>query len=493
MSIIRRCSARFLKTVLGLVGFGLLASSSQAWAIPAFARKYGTSCQTCHTVYPKLTPFGEAFRRNGYRFPGVDSDYVKQEPVALGQEEYKKTFPNSVWPGALPSGAPLAFGFNGQALLHPDKNATGAAADNNTIFTLKDLFAEAHLWTGGSFDDKTTFWGEVTFASDGSLSVEHAEVIFNDLVGPAHAVNLRVGHITGNVTSFGIHSAYVNDTFAPVVPVTALYGATSDSFNLADSYNGVELNGVIEGRLSYSVGINAGPNALTRPTENVYGHVAGKLGGMRLDGEGSSGPTDPTKPWAETALTIDAFAYHVNSASVSAAGTPFQDTSLTFGADLRFQWQSLELNSGFFIENHNHAQADNPDVLDPTGTTVLFPGAPLDSNGNVLLNKNGASLFAQYNELSYVVFPWMVPAVRVEYLQLAVPGGSNVSDVRIIPGIAFAIRPNIKLMISGQIEIAQGAPTAAGWGAANGLAAPPDYKTQVTEIESITAYFAAAF
>ena len=38
--------------------------------------------QTCHTVYPRLTPFGEAFRRDGYRFPGVDSDYAKQEPVA---------------------------------------------------------------------------------------------------------------------------------------------------------------------------------------------------------------------------------------------------------------------------------------------------------------------------------------------------------------------------------------------------------------------------
>src|SRR5574342_568151 len=90
-----------------------LATAAQARAVPAFARKYGTSCLTCHTVFPKLTPFGEAFRRNGYRFPGVDSDYVKQEQVAMGQEASKKTFPNSVWPGTVPSSVPLAFGVLG--------------------------------------------------------------------------------------------------------------------------------------------------------------------------------------------------------------------------------------------------------------------------------------------------------------------------------------------------------------------------------------------
>src|SRR5512136_2316799 len=92
----RRAPRVFLLSILILVV--LLAASTSALAVPAFARKYGTSCLTCHVVYPKLTPFGEAFRRNGYRFPGVDGDFVKQEAVALGQEANKKTFPNSVWP-----------------------------------------------------------------------------------------------------------------------------------------------------------------------------------------------------------------------------------------------------------------------------------------------------------------------------------------------------------------------------------------------------------
>ena len=33
-----------------------------ASAVPAFSRKYETACQTCHVGFPKLNPFGEAFR-----------------------------------------------------------------------------------------------------------------------------------------------------------------------------------------------------------------------------------------------------------------------------------------------------------------------------------------------------------------------------------------------------------------------------------------------
>jgi hypothetical protein len=50
----------------------LLAGEAQA--VPSFARKYQTSCLTCHTVYPVLNPFGEAFRRNGYRFPQPEGE-----------------------------------------------------------------------------------------------------------------------------------------------------------------------------------------------------------------------------------------------------------------------------------------------------------------------------------------------------------------------------------------------------------------------------------
>ena len=57
---------------LGFIALTITFWSVPAKAIPAFARKYQTSCTTCHTAFPKLNPFGEAFRRNNYRFPGDD-------------------------------------------------------------------------------------------------------------------------------------------------------------------------------------------------------------------------------------------------------------------------------------------------------------------------------------------------------------------------------------------------------------------------------------
>jgi hypothetical protein len=41
-----------------------------ASAVPAFARKYGTSCYTCHSGFPARNAFGEAFKNNGY--PGQE-------------------------------------------------------------------------------------------------------------------------------------------------------------------------------------------------------------------------------------------------------------------------------------------------------------------------------------------------------------------------------------------------------------------------------------
>src|SRR5512146_449997 len=123
--------------VIVLVALG--ASAHRAAAVPAFARKYKTSCTTCHTIFPKLNPFGEQFRRNGFRFPGIDSDVVKAEPVALGTDAQKKTFPDSVWPGFLSSFPPLAFGMNGQAIFHPDTGSSAGVADNGAAFNLDGL------------------------------------------------------------------------------------------------------------------------------------------------------------------------------------------------------------------------------------------------------------------------------------------------------------------------------------------------------------------
>jgi hypothetical protein len=440
-------------------------SAGPASALPSFARKHGTSCQTCHTVYPKLTPFGEAFRRNGFRFPGTDSDYVKQETIAMtgkGEGGEQSTI------SAIP---PLAFGFNGQALVHPDKNSTAATGDNHVMFSLRDLIAEGHLWAGGAFDDKTTYFGEATFSSAGNVDVEHAQLFLNDLLGPKHAVNIRVGRGFANVSSFAVHSSYVADTRGVSLAVTALQGATSQSWNVLDHYNGLELFGVLGGRFDYTLGLNAGANAAgpLKPTEDFYGHVGYKIGGMQSDGEGAGKADNPARPWEETSLTFEAFAYHSttqtsfntlvpdpNNPQNTIAGTVTQfDRAHAFGGGLRGQLGSLELNSGIYYEDHNHAAADG----------------------------SSATALAHYDELSYMVSSWLVPALRFEYFSISpgVPAGSPAGTAsppsahlyRIIPGIAATLKPNIKCTLIAVLESSNGAPAAGNWSAVGGMALPP--------------------
>jgi len=90
---------------------GVLVTLLGAWpaaAVPAFSRKYQTSCQTCHSIFPKLNPFGEAFRLNGYHLPGETEEQVKQKPVSLGADAYARMWPEMVYPSSLPGNAPFA-------------------------------------------------------------------------------------------------------------------------------------------------------------------------------------------------------------------------------------------------------------------------------------------------------------------------------------------------------------------------------------------------
>jgi hypothetical protein len=58
----------------------ILLCPSESRAIPAFARKYGVKCYTCHTIPPALNKNGYMFKRLGYRMPPDEMDGTKAAP-----------------------------------------------------------------------------------------------------------------------------------------------------------------------------------------------------------------------------------------------------------------------------------------------------------------------------------------------------------------------------------------------------------------------------
>jgi hypothetical protein len=120
-----------MRLAVVLAAAALAAPLADASAIPAFARKYATSCATCHAPVPRLNSFGEQFAANGFEFsPGeaprdtiatgdpllrlgrdlplavrIDSYLTAQTRTANGEVRYDQQLP---WTMKLLSGGPIA-------------------------------------------------------------------------------------------------------------------------------------------------------------------------------------------------------------------------------------------------------------------------------------------------------------------------------------------------------------------------------------------------
>jgi len=457
---------------------GALAIPQPASAYSVYSRKYATSCATCHTVYPKLTSFGEAFRRNGFRFPGmVDSDYIKQEIVPLGHEAAKKDFPNALWPSFMTSPPPLGFFASGSIVTHPDRSSQSAIADKRTAVTLDRLATRATIYAAGDIDDNLTYLGLVS-VGETATTLEQSLLVWSDVVGPRHWASLSLGYSFPTLTPFGRGSSFAGFRLTAASAMGTLFGHSGAPFKITNKYNLAEVNGILGGRLEYGFGMAAGTHTAdtaSRAPANYYGHLAYKLGGMRLDGEGGPVSSNPALPWAENSATIWGYAYRANTIYTPTvpANPAVTDSSTSLGGGLRVQLTSAELTVGGLWEDH-------PRITRVAGTDGL-PGQ--------------ANQVAAFAELSYIVYPWLVPALRVEHLIVSPRGFKSASDTRFTPAIAMQPRTNLKLSVSASLERTSGPPSAgADWSKLSGDGAyQPNTVTKAVGLELSLVTISASF
>ncbi len=372
-------------------------------AIPVFARKYKTSCQTCHVAFPKLNPFGEAFRRNGYRFPGGEDEDVRQdEPVPLGHEVHKKVWPNAVWPGEAPGESPLSFQMGSQVTFAPDAKdeigfqGVGGNIGVNFAATLGDVFS---AWGGfglrASYDDQGVE----------SVDVEMERVFLVIKPTEGAQARVRIGRFEPDLMGFTVHRTL---GLSPWIS-TSVVG--DNTFSIDPVQLGVELSGVGAGRLAYSAGYVEGSGNRFETPKDIYGRLAYKFGGMQLDGVG--GATD-ANPWREKSAIIGFFAYR-GLATVGDPELASQDDEFWIvGSDANLTFNDANLQLGLLWGHNKRPTLATPRISE---TSWQF-----------------------FSQLDYVIFPWLIPTLRYEHRELA----SGLPEDRVAPGVYCLITSNVR-------------------------------------------------
>ncbi|MDP4219199.1 MAG: hypothetical protein Q8916_04475 [Bacteroidota bacterium] len=426
-----------------LAFFFVLVLSENSSAIPAFARKYKTSCATCHVGFPKLNAFGDAFRRNGYQFPGhTDAEFTKDEEVSLGAEGNKKSFPDAIWPGTIPSHSPISLFLNGEIDYNP-KTIDGDPS-TNARWSFSGLGNAIETAIGGTLGEDMAFWGQASFSSEG-LELNRIFLSISNIIGDSYALNARIGVFEPQLFSFSTHRAWMEGYWL----TTRAFGDADHhddqmGWTLEEHLSGIEVNGMAaDGRLFYSAGIVEGFGPEGGPLhsdKDFYGHLSYKVGGLPLDGVTAGGPNlNNLQPYVDNSFTIGAFVYGGNALLAAdpslpligdtVAGSNNQTNTFTmFGGDINLWFDRFNLFGGIGIRKD-----DNPFLQAPN------------------LSAKTTTAFA---ELDVVAYPWLLPGIRFETWnsEHAIPDpndptkaiASSYSDIQIVPGIVFLWRPNVK-------------------------------------------------
>ena len=151
-----------VKAVL-LVPSLILLMPQPGKAVPAFARKFGVKCYTCHTIPPALNKNGYMFKRLGYRMPPDEMDGTKAAPkISELDKDIKFSLTNS-------------FAVIFQTSVSDDKNVaeTGATPPTATSTTSSFNLDEAALFVAGAVPETGfSYFGHYEMYQDGSNFLE---------------------------------------------------------------------------------------------------------------------------------------------------------------------------------------------------------------------------------------------------------------------------------------------------------------------------------
>jgi len=444
----------------------------EAFAIPAFARKYQTACSTCHNNFPELNDFGEAFKKNGFKFPKDDELFIKEPPVLLGAPAQRETFPKAIYPGEIPGTVPIGFRYSGFATYASQRPPTVPFTPRTDLF-VPNTFT---IISAGSFGTRLSFWIDDDISAGGSGAnggLGDGYLKANDIghyIGlPKDTLNLRFGQFELDLpfTQARTINPTVYDVYAQA-SVAGTLGTTNNPFVFGAPQRGIEIGGYPnDGNFSWSVaavnGANAG--AAARNSKDVYARVSQRFNlerdpSVRKEVQ-AAGPTGPRD---HTSLRIGAFYYYGRNAlntdrkAFPVFGT-IREPFYRAAGDFRFKYRSFEI---YGLAMYGRDQNLIPD----TDTVTLQHGTPVTFTGG-------------FAEAEYRVYPWLIPIMRYDAVNSPADFLNEASRYqtrnRFSPGVQVLVRENIKTVFEYQYRWQQSAGVEGQFFRANGLVAGIDY------------------
>jgi len=510
---------RLIRTALPsvVVGATIFAffSPTRSYAIPPFARKYQTSCQTCHLDFPKLNDFGKAFKDAGFKFPVDDETFIKEPPVMLGAPATKDSFPNSIWPGEIPGMPPVGLRYN-QFFQYTgsNRNQFNALATPGTVPGLipaADFQAGFFsIFTAGNFGSDIAWWVDDDISVSGDNSVGELGDAYLRFVNIGRFLKLPKDSLTFRAGQFELDLPFTQARTINISPYdiyqeanigAMLPGArqqnVANQFNFGNVARGIEISGGHSyGGYHYSVAVfdqnTSGvsqaanlfpyvPSATTSANggvgfssdtgmKNIYARASYRFNLERdpksrnsVQAAGKTGPRD------HTYFSLGTFYLYGDSLQRLAGEqvgtvTPILDNHEPYyrvGGDFSFNYRTFNVY-GLYMFGHD----SNNLPVDSTGALIPLP---LDSSSPTpakFVPGIPATFSGGFVQADYLVLPWIMTimrwdqvnstADRINGLQFATDtpyfAPYNSTRDRFTPGVQFLIHANIKASFEYQIR-----------------------------------------
>lgn len=450
----------------------MLADSPRASAIPAFSRKYQTSCTTCHNNYPELNDFGEAFKKNGFKFPKDDELFVKEPPVLLGAKAQKEAFPKAVYPGEIPGNIPIAFRYSGNFNFNSKQPLSLGFLPRTDLF-VPNTFT---IIGAGSFGPNISFWVDDDISAGGSGAdggLGDGYLKFNDVghyIGlPKDTLNFRMGQFELDlpVTQARTINLSTYDIYDQASMIGGLAGTTSNPLAFSSTQRGIELGGYPnDGNFTWSFALLNGSNndVATRNTKDIYVRVSQRFNlerdpNVRKEVQ-AAGPTGPRD---HTSIRLGAFYYYgrnnINATRMFANAGAGHEPFYRVGGDLRFKYRQFEI---YGVGMYGH---DTNLILNGAGTG-FDPLAPVTFSGGFV-------------QAQYWIYPWLMPLLRYDVVNSPTDrqNGASRRDTRnrVSPGFQILVRANVKVAFEYQRRWEQPAPSPVNFFRANGFVTGIDF------------------